>query len=88
MAVIGSDSGEIPRVIGDAGVVVPEKDVEGWAEAVTGLLTNDELRVQLAERGYQKCQSRFTADVVASSYKAFFESIVEKSPSKRPRSPR
>ena len=32
--VIGSDSGEIPFVIGDAGLVVAETDVAGWAQAI------------------------------------------------------
>ena len=42
--VIGSDSGEIPYVIGDAGRVVAEKDVVGWAAAIVELLDSPEQR--------------------------------------------
>ena len=42
--VIGSDSGEIPYVIGDAGRVVGEKDVVGWAAAIVELLDRPDLR--------------------------------------------
>ncbi len=35
--VVGSDSGEIPRVLGDAGVVVPEGEVQALAGALEGL---------------------------------------------------
>ena len=41
--VIGSDSGEIPYVIGDAGRVVGEKDVLGWAAAIIELLDRPDL---------------------------------------------
>ena len=37
--VIGSDSGEIPYVIQDAGVVVGEKDELGWIAAIAELLS-------------------------------------------------
>jgi hypothetical protein len=32
--VIGSDSGEVPHVIGDAGIVVGEKGEMGWRAAI------------------------------------------------------
>ena len=36
VAVIGSDSGEIPEVIGDAGLVVAEGDVAAWRSRAAG----------------------------------------------------
>ena len=38
--VVGSTSGEIPFVIGDAGIVVGEDDQAGWVRALTELLTD------------------------------------------------
>ena len=46
--VIGSDSGEIPYVISDAGRVVGEKDVAGWAAAIVELLDSPGLRAESA----------------------------------------
>jgi glycosyltransferase involved in cell wall biosynthesis len=36
--VVGSDSGEIPHVIDDAGSVVPEADEDAWAAILAALL--------------------------------------------------
>jgi glycosyltransferase involved in cell wall biosynthesis len=49
--VIGSDSGEIPFVIGDAGRVVAEADVPAWAEAIQQLLDSPASRDELRDRG-------------------------------------
>jgi glycosyltransferase involved in cell wall biosynthesis len=49
--VIGSDSGEIPFVIGDAGQIVPEADVAAWAEAIGGLLRSPQKREELKTTG-------------------------------------
>ena len=50
VAVVGSDSGEIPYVIGDAGVVVGEVDISGWSRALGDLLDNPARRAELGAR--------------------------------------
>lgn len=74
---IGSDSGEIPYVVKDAGVIVGEKDVAGWTEAITALLEDPARREELAERGLARAHREFAWPVVARRYLDFFESIVE-----------
>src|SRR5207245_3300012 len=49
--VIGSDSGAIPEVIGDAGLVVPEGDVAGLAEALRRPASTPGLRTHLPSPG-------------------------------------
>ena len=49
--VVGSDSGEIPRVIGDAGLVTPEGDAGALAEALQLLMDDEAERQRLALRG-------------------------------------
>src|SRR5438105_3468117 len=49
--VVGSDSGEIPRVIGDAGLVVPENSPAALAAALQGLLDDEGRRLALAAAG-------------------------------------
>jgi glycosyltransferase involved in cell wall biosynthesis len=63
--VVGSDSGAIPEVIGDAGVVVPERDPRALAVAVERVLDDTELRSSLIERGRRRVQSHFAWAVVA-----------------------
>ena len=55
VAVVGSDSGEIPEVIGDAGLVVAEGDVAAWRVALQGLADDPERRRSLAVRGGRGC---------------------------------
>jgi phosphatidylinositol alpha-1,6-mannosyltransferase len=75
VAVIGSDSGEIPNVVGDSGLVVGEKDEEGWARAIAELLEDREKRADFAGRGLARARDEFAWPVVARSYLDFFESI-------------
>ncbi len=42
--VIASDSGEIPYVVGEGGVIVHEKDVQAWKQAIETLLRDETLR--------------------------------------------
>lgn len=71
VAVIGSDSGEIPFVIGDAGVVVPEDDTHGWVAAIQELLLDNQRRQELTARGLRRV-GRYTAEGVAPGYKQFY----------------
>lgn len=76
--VIGSDSGEIPFVIGDAGIVTPEGDHKALAGAVTRLLTDDKLRGELREAGLRRAESRYTWERIATNTLEFFDSIVDR----------
>ena len=65
VAVIGSDSGAIPGVIGDAGLIVPESDVPALTRAIQDLKDRATLRAELAGRGRERFLSRFTNDSIA-----------------------
>jgi alpha-1,3-rhamnosyl/mannosyltransferase len=53
-AVVASDAGSLPEVVGGAGLLVPVNDVEALAETLTRVLERPELRVELARRGRQR----------------------------------
>src|SRR5262249_14287218 len=74
--VVGSDSGEIPHVIGDAGLVVGERDEPGWRAALAGLLESPGRRRELAARGLERAWSRFAWPVIARQHLDFFEEIL------------
>jgi len=74
--VIGSDSGEIPYVIGDAGRVVGEKDALGWAAAIVELLDRPDLRAELARRGQSRCQD-YTVTALAEKYRGYYHWLAE-----------
>lgn len=70
--VVGSDSGEIPRVIGDAGLVFPEGDVEALAVHLESLRVNPDLRRDLGERGRARALAHFThARIARQTYEAY-----------------
>jgi glycosyltransferase involved in cell wall biosynthesis len=65
--VIGSDSGEIPWVIGSTGggLVFPEGDVRALREAIVRLRDTPGLRRDLAVRGAERARSQFSVEAVA-----------------------
>jgi len=73
--VIASDSGEIPHVVGDAGFIVPEKDVSGWKQKIELLLRDAELRRRIGLAGTARV-SRFSVSSVALQFRAFYQELV------------
>lgn len=71
--VVGSDSGEIPWVIGDAGVIFPEGDVPALAAALQGLIDDEPRRRALAERGRARVLSHFTMAQIAAATVAVYQ---------------
>ena len=70
--VIGSDSGEIPHVIGDTGLIFPEGDVDILRAHLSRLMGDPGLRADLARRGRERVLARFTqAQVAAQTYQVY-----------------
>ncbi len=65
--VIGSDCGEIPHVIGGAGLVYPEGDVAALRAALERL-RDPALRAELGRRGRERVLDHFTQKRVAQAY--------------------
>jgi len=69
--VVGSDSGAIPEVVGDAGLIFPEGDAAALAECLNQLKQSPELYTQLAERGLTRAQlydQKYIASLTADYY--------------------
>ncbi len=73
LPVVGSDSGEIPHVVGDAGIIVPEGDVAALRNALGTLATQPALRAQLGERGRARVLEHYTQEQVARNLVAVYE---------------
>jgi glycosyltransferase involved in cell wall biosynthesis len=72
--VIGSDSGEIPNVIADAGLVFPENDVAGLRSHLLELQQRPELRRELSQRGRQRVLDHYTqAQIAAQTVRVYRE---------------
>jgi glycosyltransferase involved in cell wall biosynthesis len=75
VAVIGSDSGEIPHVVKDSGLVVGEKDEQGWREAIEKLVEDRPRREELVARGLERASAEFAWPVVARRHLDFFDTV-------------
>ena len=72
--VVGSDSGEIPNVIGDAGLVFAEGDVQALRDKLSQLMADPALREELAQRGRERVLAHYTqAQVAAKTYHVYRE---------------
>ncbi len=65
--VIGSDSGAIPGVVGEAGLIVPEGDVDGLARALRDLRDQRGLRAQMIEKGRAHFLAHYTHERIAAA---------------------
>ncbi len=65
LAVIGSDSGEIPVVIGDAGLVFREGDAMDLREKIARLLNDKALRGVYGEKGRARAVSTYSWEAIA-----------------------
>ncbi len=72
VTVIGSDSGEIPQVIGDAGLIFPEGDVQALGHALAALAADPGRRAELGLAGRARALAHFTqAQIAAATYKVY-----------------
>jgi glycosyltransferase involved in cell wall biosynthesis len=74
--VVGSDSGEIPHVVGDAGLVIGEADEAAWREALASLLDSPARRAELAARGLDRARRHYAWPVIARQHLDFFEEVL------------
>lgn len=65
-AVVVSDAGSLPEVVGDAGILVGPRDIDGWADAITRVMTDDALLTRLVAAGRQRASS-FTWEAAAEA---------------------
>ncbi|MFB2967868.1 hormogonium polysaccharide biosynthesis glycosyltransferase HpsO [Aerosakkonema sp. BLCC-F183] len=73
---IGSDSGEIPHVIGKAGLIFPEGDVSALQNCILRLMEEPELRENLANMGYERAMNEYTNQALAKKLLDFYKQVL------------
>lgn len=76
VAVVGSDSGEIPHVIGDAGLVFPEDDAAALQSHLLRLMQSPELRAELGQNGRARVLERYTQSQIAAQTVAVYRDMM------------
>jgi len=75
--VVGSDSGEIPQVIGEAGLIFAEEDVDALAAQLVRLQAEPTLRAGLAAAGRARVLACFTMRHIAQQTVAAWRRLLE-----------
>ena len=73
--VVGSDSGAIPEVIGDAGLVFPEGDANALTARLCALRDDAALRRELGGRGRERAVREFSEARLAELTAAFYREL-------------
>ena len=73
--VIGSRSGEIPAVIGNAGLLFPEGDVDALAARLHEYRDSPPLRARCSELGLQRARAHYAAPVLAEQTASVYRDL-------------
>ncbi|HEV7514526.1 MAG TPA: glycosyltransferase [Candidatus Acidoferrum sp.] len=74
--VVGSSSAEIPNVIGDAGLVFPERDVEAMVAQLRTLYQDAALRVKLGHKARIRVLENFSYRKIAEKHMNLFQQVL------------
>ncbi|MYK19523.1 glycosyltransferase family 4 protein [Candidatus Poribacteria bacterium] len=77
--VIGSDSGEIPHVIDDAGLIFPEADANALAERIRRIAHDANLQKNLIGRGLTRVEN-FTWETIAERTYQVYQELLGEAP--------
>jgi glycosyltransferase involved in cell wall biosynthesis len=74
--VIGSDSGEIPHVIGDTGLVFPEGNAAALANCIRTLMDEPDTRMRFSKAGYDRTMTSYTNRALAQQVLDFYQELL------------
>ena len=75
--VVGSDCGEIPHVIGDAGLIFPEDDAAALRACLAHLMHEPRTATRLAQRGRERVLNQFTQESIAGRTLDVYRTVIE-----------
>lgn len=79
VCVVGSNAGEIPNVIANAGIIVQQGDEDALYKALHSLITQPSLRKQLAQQGFNRVTQEYTHSIIAEKTYKFWQSLLPQS---------
>jgi glycosyltransferase involved in cell wall biosynthesis len=74
--VIATNTGGLPEVLGDAGILVPVQDAKALAEAMHHLVEDVVARRSLGVAGYKRYKELFTAEAMAQKTAAVYDAVL------------
>ena len=80
VAVVSTDGGALPEVVGDAAVVVKAKSAEALAKGIATLMENPEHREALAKAGRARILAEFNWKTAAQKMTSLYHSVIASNP--------
>ena len=74
--VVSTDGGALPEVVGDAGIIVPVKNVEAMAKAIDELLRDPGRRETLGNAGRERILDKFCWQVCAREMSQYYREVL------------
>lgn len=65
-AIVASNVGEVPHMLGKAGILTPPGDVDSLARGIIKLLENNELRIDMQKLSRQRAEEEYNWSITAS----------------------
>ena len=75
--VVGSNSGEIPQVIGEAGLIFPEEDERALRAHLARLMGDETVRNSLAEKGQERVVQEYTQAHIATATHSVYVTMMK-----------
>jgi len=75
--IVGSDSGEIPYVIEEAGLIFPEGDADKLRQCLLKYLEEPDFAREKAELGYVRALEKYTNRAIAERQLAFYRQVLD-----------
>ena len=84
LPVVGTESGVLPEIIGDAGIVVGEDDPDVLGLALERLQTMPDEQARLGAAGRRRVMAEYVDDAIARKMLAFWREVTGAAPSEAP----
>ncbi|PIE71744.1 MAG: hypothetical protein CSA22_01225 [Deltaproteobacteria bacterium] len=77
MVCVAPDVGGIAELVGDAGVVIPDRtDIDAYVQTLSALATDPELRQALGSRARERIVNGFDIQTLSPAYVSFYQRLV------------
>jgi len=73
--IIASTGGEIPNVVGSAGLVFEQKNIEALTEQLKTLMGDQGLRQTLGQKGYDRVHTSYSHEIIAQKTYDFWKKL-------------
>lgn len=74
--VVGSDSGAIPEVIGNAGLIFKQGNADDLADKMIRIIDENELRIALIANGLKRVNENFTTEIIAQKTYEIYKNLI------------